>query len=619
MKSGNTFSRHGKALFFLFLLVILGSLAGMPPKAAADAPDPSGRLPESYEEQRRAIARMMEDATVMVLTLGKRQAGSGSGFVVGDGLIMTNAHVVHGERDMQYFIFNDKLPPTQARLVGKAYESNKAGGSDFALLKFSPPAGLKLPVLALNADVQRMDKVSAWGYPGIVTQFDQSTRDILSPGKKNFSPPPVVYTEGTVSALVRDRDKASIIHTAPISGGNSGGPLINSRGEVVGINTWLYNDREYGTVIYAALPANKIIAFLEKNKVTPRLPETSRARAPEADPAPGGAEPPADKLDKLEADARVKDAKALEYLAKARKNDPRAMVQVGVMYLDGSRGYPKDLDKALYWLDRAAGVEDPTAQGILGMLFILESDIHDPARGLRLLRKSASSPDGTADTRAFLASVLYEGEHLGAATDYKESFRWAKQAAEGGSAAGKGILAFHYYDGVAVPVDDNKAKALAKEAAAAGDPKGKALLASYGRQSDGFAANPAPVLKLAREAAEAGEASAQGMLARIYAFDETLKDVNGSERWARLAAGQANPEGQYVLGWLYMTGQVVEKNNALAWAYLNLAGEKIDDLNVDSRGPLLALLEKDMTAQEKADAKKIQKNWFSEWGLNVLK
>lgn len=617
----NQHSRYErKALCLILSFLVLISLALRPAEAAAYAEqDPSGRLQENYEEQRRAIARMMEDATVMVLALGKRQAGSGSGFVVGEGLIMTNGHVVHGDRDLRYFVFNDKLPPTEAKLVAKAYQKGQAGGSDFGLLRFTPPAGMKLPVLALNSDVQRMDKVSAWGYPGIVTQFDQGMRDILSPGKKNFTPPPVVYTEGTVSALVRDRNNASIIHTAPISGGNSGGPLINGKGEVVGINTWLYNDKEYGTVVYAALPSRNIIAFLEQHKVTPRLPEKSRAKAPEAaTPGPAPEQPPA-AVARLDEDARIKDAKALEYLERARKNEARAMVQVGVMYLDGSRGYPRDMDRALYWLDRAAGVNDPVAQGLLGMLFILEGDIHDPARGLRLLRKSAGDPGGTPDTRAFLATVLYEGEHLGVPTDYEESFRWAKRAAEGGSAAGKGLLAFHYYDGVAVKADDAKALALAREAAAAGDAKGKALLASFGRQSADFARNPEPVLKLAREAAEAGEASAQGMLARIYAFEASLKDIPASERWARQAAGQANPEGQYVLGWLYMNGQVVEKNNALAWAYLSLAGEKIDDLQADGRGPLLPLLEKEMTAKEKADGRQIQKNWFAEWGLNVLK
>lgn len=590
----------------------------MSAQALADV-DSSG-LQGNYEEQRRAMARKLEAATLMVLCIDDGSISSGSGFVVADGYIITNAHVVDdASRRAKFYVFNDTLEPTEVKVMAKAYQQREASGNDFAILKYTSPAGINLPTLAFNTDVQRMDKVSAWGYPAIVTQFDQSMQDFHRSGLKNFTPPPVVYTEGTVSTLVRDKGGSSIIHTAPIAGGNSGGPLVNSRGEVVGINTWGYSDRERGSVIFASLTGSDIITFMRKHKVEPTMAEKPRPQAPPA-AADGSsqARPAGDSL-AHEADSRITDAKALATLDKARKGDAHTMVQVGVMYLDGNKGYPKDMDKALYWLDKASAANDPKAQGILGMLFVLDDQVHNPSRGLRLLRQSANSADAGPDIQAFLAAVLYEGEHLGIATDYEESYSWAQKSATAGNAAGNGILAFHYYDGVTTKIDDARALSLATEAAKAGDPRGKALVAVFQHQGNEFKNNPKAVLKLAEEAANAGEAAAQGMLARIYAFDSNYKDVARAERWGRLAAGQANPEGQYVLGWLYMNGFVVEKNNIMAWAYLNLADDKIDDLKVDSRGPLLALVDKQMSSKDKEDAKQLQKNWFSDWGLKGVK
>lgn len=587
--------------------------------ATALAEIDSSGLQGNYEEQRRAIARKMEAATLMVLCIDVDGISSGSGFVVADGYIMTNAHVVDDAgSEAKFYVFNDTLEPTEVKVVAKAYKRGTPSGNDFALLRFTPPAGTNLPVMSFSTDVQRMDKVSAWGYPGIVTQFDQSMQDFHRHGLKNFTPPPVVYTEGTVSTIVRDKDGSSIIHTAPIAGGNSGGPLVNSRGEVVGINTWGYNDREHGSVIFASLTSSNIVSFIRKHNIEPSMAERPRAQAPPAAPDGDSRTPPVEVSAGYEADPRVTESKAQVALDKARKGDARSMVQVGVMYLDGSRGFPQDMNKALYWLDKASAADDPKAQGILGMLFILDDQVHNPARGLRLLRQSANAPGADPDVQAFLASVLYEGEHLGIATDYEESFRWAQKAAAAGNPAGKGILALHYYDGVTTKIDDAKARSLATEAAGAGDPRGKALVAVFQHQGKEFQRDPQAVLKLAEEAANAGEAAAQGMLARIYAFDPVHKDVLKAERWARLAAGQANPEGQYVLGWLYMNGLVVEKNNTMAWAYLQLADEKIDDLKVDGRGPLLALVDRELSPKQKEDARRIQQNWYAGWGLKII-
>jgi S1-C subfamily serine protease len=246
-----------------------------PANPAAQVPEQEpARRSESEQDRRRALATRMESSTLWIIAGNKKGAGStGSGFIVGKGYIMTNAHVVEAaQKDGFIIVVNDTMPPTKARLVTLEHDQSSAHGSDFALLQFTPPGSLTLPVLTFSAEVRRMDHVSAWGYPGVVIEMDQGYTDILK-GSTDLTPPPVVFTEGAISAIVKDKTGTSLIHTASVSPGSSGGPLINEDGQVVGINSWIRSDK--GAVINAALYSPEIINFLRKNKVEPVIAEGS--------------------------------------------------------------------------------------------------------------------------------------------------------------------------------------------------------------------------------------------------------------------------------------------------------------------------------------------------------
>ncbi len=140
----------------------------------------------------------------------ERPRGVGSGFVLsGDGYVMTNAHVVDGADDI-YVTLTDKRE-FKAKLVGADKRT------DVAVVKIDASA---LPAVHVG-DVNRL-KVGEW-VMAIGTPF----------GLEN------TVTAGIVSAKARDTGEEIrfIQSDVAVNPGNSGGPLINMRGEVVGINS----------------------------------------------------------------------------------------------------------------------------------------------------------------------------------------------------------------------------------------------------------------------------------------------------------------------------------------------------------------------------------------------
>ncbi len=140
----------------------------------------------------------------------ERPRGVGSGFILSaDGFVMTNAHVVEGA-DEVYVNLTDKRE-FKAKVVGVDKRT------DVAVLKIEAK---QLPAVAIG-DVSRL-RVGEW-VMAIGTPF----------GLEN------TVTAGIVSAKARDTgEEIRFIQTdVAVNPGNSGGPLINMRGEVVGINS----------------------------------------------------------------------------------------------------------------------------------------------------------------------------------------------------------------------------------------------------------------------------------------------------------------------------------------------------------------------------------------------
>jgi len=563
------------------------------------------------EERQRAVAELMEASTVYVLLDKGDSYSMGSAFIVADGYAVTNAHVVGSAKGV--LLMNSLLRPVKASVVRKEYD-DEIGGNDFALLRFSSSA--KLPALPFTLRVHRMDRVSAWGFPVLVTQFDESLDDILE-GKRTKAPP-VVYTEGTVSAVVERRGQKTIIHSAAIAGGNSGGPLVNARGEVVGINTWGYTEEDEGAFVNASIPSERIVDFLLKAGVKPQMsrqsPELARTPLPTPLPAPLPEQPKKPKpAPTVEPSAPTMGDDGNEELFRmARAGDVDAQAALGAMYYDGD-GVPQDTKQAVQWLEKAVKGGSEEGKALLGVMLVFEEDVADTKKGVRLLREAAATVDEDGWISGLLGRIYYEGEIYGVPRDLDESFKWAGKAAEGGDPDGTALLGMLYYFGEGTDEDDELALELIERAVGEDSSLGKAILAWM--YYDGVAVDEdlETALALATDAAEEEEALAQGLLALMYAEGHGVqRNAKSAEGWARRAADQGNEFGWFVLGSLYMRGEVVKKDPAMAWAYLDLAAKR-SVANADER---LEELEKTISSRDKKRAQELQKQWRKEWGLN---
>lgn len=244
----------------------LSALLALPPceaKAKLDAAAPPAETPAPQTSGASGATPVaaspadVEDACVFLVSVDKNGRGAtGSGFFVAPGHVATNRHVVE-HADGGLLVTSKAVGrPVAGRVVAT---SGKTQG-DYALVAVDLPAGAHPAVLVFADPARRTDKVGAWGFPDIVGKSDPAYKRLLT-GKDLKAMPELSYSEGVVSAVL-DRTPPLIVHTAPISPGNSGGPLVNERGDVVGINTMITLDEGSYRQASIALAAADLIRFL---------------------------------------------------------------------------------------------------------------------------------------------------------------------------------------------------------------------------------------------------------------------------------------------------------------------------------------------------------------------
>ena len=184
--------------------------------------------------------------------------GHGSGLVVAPDKVLTNAHVVELVREEKNIVIG--IVPSEGK---KSYGGKIIAfspGNDLALIQMEE--GSLPPGSFYAGAVTDGQHVTAIGYPGTV---DRAQGLGL---KEMIEPMIAVKTGGNVSSGRSGKGFDTILHTAPLAAGNSGGPLVDDCGRVLGLNSFGSisdgNDADFGF----AVSNREIASFLRQAGVT---------------------------------------------------------------------------------------------------------------------------------------------------------------------------------------------------------------------------------------------------------------------------------------------------------------------------------------------------------------
>ncbi|MGM9590379.1 MAG: trypsin-like peptidase domain-containing protein [Faecousia sp.] len=263
--------------------------------------------------------RIVDEKQGVYCALPQSYSATGSGFAVGKSpdsvqYFVTNRHVIdpqvsitvqvrdlktdevlgEGEveiayRDAKYYLVYEDI--SSASPINLLTTSSR---TDLAILKLESPTSKRTASILCPFDVDTMKKVNVYalGFPDAADGF------LSSDAQDNLDSTQVTRTDGVISAFLTHQRTGigELIQTsAAINHGNSGGPLVDENGYVLGVNTYTMGNSQG---IHAAVSINEVVALLEQNNVpymTASSTETSdltpKPDEPTASPAPEKDEP----------------------------------------------------------------------------------------------------------------------------------------------------------------------------------------------------------------------------------------------------------------------------------------------------------------------------------------
>lgn len=231
------------------------------PQTDTENEGPQSSRPESLPE----LAAQMEKSNVLILAISNdKKMGMGTGFFIAPDVVVTNRHVVENAKNGEVLITSQWLGKLGKAKVIAQSPNTEIGNPDFAVLKLAKPS--KGVPISINKSAEKLERVVTAGYPGYLTKQDPALRKLV---KGDLSAAPeMVFTTGEISVIQSQSGKPNIIiHTADISQGNSGGPLLNKCGEVIGVNTFISSDKKSGRRALYSLSSKDLSAFLSMHQI----------------------------------------------------------------------------------------------------------------------------------------------------------------------------------------------------------------------------------------------------------------------------------------------------------------------------------------------------------------
>ncbi|HWM02954.1 MAG TPA: trypsin-like peptidase domain-containing protein [Actinophytocola sp.] len=234
--------------------LVAGDDGAASPTAASTATTSTATEPVDVS----SVVAKVRDSVVQVNVRGASSQGLGSGVIIdAAGRILTNNHVVAGAEEVTVTLADGRTVP--ATVLGTD------PSTDLAVIQAKGAGNLTPAKLGDSNSVAVGEEVIAIGSPGglqgtvttgIVSALD---REVRVPGQEQQQQSPVPYASDSDGSTVSYR---AIQTDASINQGNSGGPLFNAAGEVIGINSAIYSpvsgpDGSAGSVgIGFAIPSN---------------------------------------------------------------------------------------------------------------------------------------------------------------------------------------------------------------------------------------------------------------------------------------------------------------------------------------------------------------------------
>ncbi len=236
------------------LLLCVASLGLVCTPALSSAPVPTVLAQAQSEEQTSINVYRTASPAVVTISTGR---GSGSGSIVSpEGLVLTNNHVIRAARGGQVSVSTSK----GKRYTGQVIATDP--GNDLALVRLNTTDRLPMVRLSNAENIQVGQRVFAIGSP-----FGLSG----------------TLTTGILSRIGRNGDLQT---DAALNPGNSGGPLLNSRGELIGVNKAILSTGGGNIGIGFATSAVVAKDFIQQNR-NRSTPSTTVERPPSSTPSLG--------------------------------------------------------------------------------------------------------------------------------------------------------------------------------------------------------------------------------------------------------------------------------------------------------------------------------------------
>jgi serine protease Do len=235
--------------------------------AVAEAVRPTVVFVQAERPRSAATARQPQLPPGLEPFFGPRDGGgsglelsTGSGFVVSaDGYILTNHHVIEGATEVEVRLLDGRS--FEARVIGSDKDT------DVGVLKVDA-TGLPAAALGSSSDVRVGEWVLAIGNPlGADLTFSVTQGIVSAKGRARLDLNPTENREGEIQDFIQT--------DAAINRGNSGGPLVNVRGEVVGINSAIASYTGYYTGYAFAVPIDLARAVMNQLIATGRVQRTA--------------------------------------------------------------------------------------------------------------------------------------------------------------------------------------------------------------------------------------------------------------------------------------------------------------------------------------------------------